>query len=715
MFQHKSIAFSFFITTFATNFLSSFIIQLLKKIIKILLLDMKRLFSIALLFVFISGSLLAQGKRPKVAVVLSGGGAKGVAHVSALKVIEEAGIPIDMVVGTSMGSLVGGLYACGYTTHQLDSIVNSQNWIDLLLDKNQKTRRSLEMQQKMEPYMVNIDFEKSPFEVIEGGLLKGNSVSYLLSELTADYLKPMSYDDLPTPFACVATDLVTNREVVMKKGILAESLRSSMSIPGAFPPVKLDSMVLVDGGLKNNYPVDVARQMGADYVIGVSVGAQSLGYDNINTTIEVLMQVLDIACANKLEENKANTDVFMHVDVKGYSAASFFDEAIDSLLVRGDKAARGKWDELVALHDKLAEYGPIEIKQRSPKNVHIDYETFTPPSTIYTRNNKASFVGIGARFDNEELASLLLGGEYELNHKNHFRVGASARLGKRIDCQAYTGISPWQKWGIELRYRFSNNETKLYNEGKHVAELNYRKHRVRLDISRSWQKIMFNFGAQFSYVHYNDLLVTDNWAALQQSTDNEKALMYYASVKFNNQDSRLLPTRGMRWLVKYNYATDNGYSFNGKGGVNIVEGYWRMAISLGKSTIINPSIEGRFIQDNNTYLNHCNFIGGIGTFGHYITQQLSFAGINYYQIAPNQLLIGGLNLRQHLSTNNYLFSQFNYGLGSSDLTGIFSQKHLFGAAIGYGYKTPVGPIDLNLNWSNVTKSVGCFLNIGYMF
>lgn len=676
---------------------------------------MKRILSIVILFAFVITSGVARSSRPKVAVVLSGGGAKGVAHVRALKVIEEAGIPIDIVVGTSMGSLVGGLYAAGYTTHQLDSIVASMNWMDVLTDKVERNKRSLAMRKKLEPYILSATFDKSPFEVIEGGILKGNSVAYLLSELTADYLKPMSYSKLPIPFACVAVDINKGHEVVLDHGILAESMRSSMAIPGVFPPVKLDSMILVDGGLKNNFPVDVARKMGADYVIGVSVGAESPGYDKLNSTVEVLMRVMDVVCANKLEDNTNDSDIFMHVDVKGYSSASFVKEAIDTLLVRGETAARGKWDQLTALHDTLAKYGPLPANNRKPKSVHVDYETFTPPPTIYTLHNNASFIGVGARFDNEELASLLLGGEYEFNHKNHFKVGATIRLGKRMDGQFYSSIAPWQKWGIELRYRISYNDTKLYNEGKHIADPVYQKHRARLDFSRSWRQIMLNFGTQFSYVHYHDMLVAENWATLQQSTENEKSLQYYLSISFNNQDARLLPKKGMKWMVKYNYVTDNGYGYDGKGGVNIVEGYWHMALPLSRSTILNPSIEGRFIQDNNKYLNHCNFIGGIGTFGHYVTQQLSFAGVNYYQIAPNQLLIGGLNLRQHLSTNNYMFTQFNYGLGSSSLSGIFNQKNLFGAAIGAGYKSPVGPIELNINWSNVTKSVGCFFNIGYMF
>lgn len=647
--------------------------------------------------------------------MLSGGGAKGVAHVRALKVIEEAGIPVDMVVGTSMGALVGGLYASGYTTDQLDSIISNMNWMDVLMDKQDRSKRSLEMKQKREPYMLNVAFEKSPFEVIEGGFLKGNNVSYLISELTADHLTPMKYKDLPIPFACIATDIITNKEVVMNEGILAEALRSSMAIPGVFPPVKMNNMVLVDGGLKNNFPVDVARQMGADYVIGVSVASEGLKYDELNSTIEVLMQVMDVVCANKLEDNRNDADIYMHVDVKGYSSASFTSEAIDTLLVHGEQAARGKWEKFVALRDTLEKFGPLNVAKRKPKQIKINYDTFTPPETIYKDRNKNSFVGVGARFDNEELASILLGGEYELNANNNFRVGLSARLGKRIDGSVYSSIAPWKNWGIELRYRYTYSDSKLYNEGKFSANPIYSKHRVRLDLSRSWKKIRLNFGGQFAYVHYNGLMLAENWAELSDMLTNERSLQYYLSVQFDNQDSRLLPKKGMKWLVKYNYVTDNGYGFNGKSGVNIVEGYWRMAIPLTRTTILNPSIEGRFIQDTNTYFNHANFIGGINTYGHYVTQQLSFAGVNYYQLAPNELIIGGLNLRQHLSDNNYILAQFNYGLGSTSIGNIFNQKNLFGAALGYGYKSPAGPVEIYLNWSNVTDKVGCFLNIGYMF
>ena len=663
-----------------------------------------------------SAMAFAQQARPKVAVVLSGGGAKGVAHVRALKVIEEAGIPIDMIVGTSMGSLVGGLYASGYTTAQLDSIVSTMNWMDLLTDKVGRGQRDLAFKQKTENFLIHTTFEKSPFEVLEGGFLKGNSVSYLLSELTADHLAPMDFNKLPIPFACVATDITKNKEVVLHHGILAEALRSSMAIPGVFPPVKTDSMVLVDGGLKNNYPVDVARQMGADYVIGVSVSSEGLQYDELNSTLNVLLQVLDVVCLNKVEENIDQSDVYMHVDVKGYSSASFTSQAVDTLLVHGEQAARHKWDQLIALRDKLAQYGPLPKPVRKPKEIVIDYDHFTPPSTIYNNRRKASFIGIGARFDNEELASLLVGGEYEFNANNHLHVGLNARLGKRIDVNAYVGLSPWKKWNIDLRYRFSYYQTKLRNEAYEAANLEYSKNRLLLEFSRSWKQLRINFGGQFSYVTYHNVFTDQTWDALRDYANDERAVLYFTTLQFDNQDRRLLPTRGMKWHLRYNYITDNGYGFNHGGGVNVVEGYWHMALPLTHTTILSPSVEGRFIQNNNTRISNFNFIGGINTYGHYITQQMSFAGINYYMLAPNTSIIGGLNLRQHITTNNYVFGQANYLIGTSQsISHLFSDKHFFGAAIGYGYKSPIGPVELNLNWSNVTKKLGCFLNIGYMF
>lgn len=200
--------------------------------------------------------------RPKVAVVLSGGGAKGTAHIGALKVIEEAGIPVDYVVGTSMGALVGALYAIGYTPHQLDSMVNAQNWKFLLSDAPNPKDMLLDDRLRSERYVLSIPFTLKPAEVLDAGIIKGKNLARLFSVLTDGYQDSVSFNRLSIHFTCVSENLVNGAEVVFHEGILATAMRSSMSIPGVFAPVYLDGKVLVDGGMVNSYPVDVALGMG---------------------------------------------------------------------------------------------------------------------------------------------------------------------------------------------------------------------------------------------------------------------------------------------------------------------------------------------------------------------------------------------------------------------------------------------------------------------
>ena len=216
-------------------------------------------------------SLHSQEQRKKVGVVLSGGGAKGMAHIKALKVIEEAGIPIDYIAGTSMGAIVGGLYAIGYTTEQLDSMVRKQDWTFLLSDRIKRSAMSLTDRERSEKYTVSIPFTKTPKDAATGGLMKGQNLANLFSDLTVGYHDSIDFNKLPIPFACVAANVVNGEQIVFHDGILSTAMRASMAIPGVFTPVRQDSMVLVDGGIVNNYPADVVKAMGADIIIGVDV------------------------------------------------------------------------------------------------------------------------------------------------------------------------------------------------------------------------------------------------------------------------------------------------------------------------------------------------------------------------------------------------------------------------------------------------------------
>ncbi len=275
--------------------------------------------------------MVAQGQetasRPRVALVLGGGGAKGAATVGVLKAVEESGVPIDMVVGTSIGSIVGGLYSLGYRSEQIDSMFRSQEWLELFT-----------------------------------GSLMGDSIVRTLREMTAaalsSVLQPrcdignsgdsLSFDDLPIPFRCVAVDMLRMREVVLSSGSLAEAMRASMSIPLVFKPVKMGSMRLVDGGVLNNLPVDVARDMGADFVIAVdlTVNKHENGLSGLNALLRPDLK--------KYGQNCEDADVYINPDLKGYGAQDFMPRKIAEMIAIGEKAGHHAQKDLKKLKKQLA-------------------------------------------------------------------------------------------------------------------------------------------------------------------------------------------------------------------------------------------------------------------------------------------------------------------------------------------------------------------------
>ena len=226
---------------------------------------MKRIL-VFLLVLFVM--LDVQGQRKKVGLVLSGGGAKGVAHIGVLKVLEEAGIPIDYIAGTSMGSLVGALYAIGYDAHTMDSLVRRQDWTFLLSDKVYRYNLPFSEKEETEKYLVSVPIKNNREIKIPSGFISGQNIYNLFSDLTIGYHDSLDFKKLPIPFACVASNLVDGQEVIQDCGVLPLAMRASMAIPGAFAPVRKDGMVLVDGGISNNFPVDIAKAMGADIIIG---------------------------------------------------------------------------------------------------------------------------------------------------------------------------------------------------------------------------------------------------------------------------------------------------------------------------------------------------------------------------------------------------------------------------------------------------------------
>lgn len=354
-------------------------------------------------------------KRPKVAVVFSGGGAKGMAHIGVLKVLEKAGIPIDIVTGTSMGSIIGGLYAAGYRADELSRMVNEQDWTFVLSDKENPLKESLSNRKKQNTYFLSkvLAIDTKGRMTGMNGLIEGKNLNSLFTQLTRHYPDSMSFDKLAIPFACVATNIMDNTEYVFRSGRLAEAMRASMAIPGVFSPVYKGEKVLVDGGLKNNYPVDVAREMGADFVIRVTLQSKPRTANQIMSTRHVLGQIVDINCKNKYDSNLKQTDIHISVDTKGGAVMGFTKAAVDSLICRGEQTAMKQWDELMKLKEQL-NLSPQDVVEATVKRTNLPLiDSLSLEAGRQERMASAQLrAGLGVRFDTEDLVALQLNGEW---------------------------------------------------------------------------------------------------------------------------------------------------------------------------------------------------------------------------------------------------------------------------------------------------------------
>ena len=303
---------------------------------------------------------------PKVGLVLSGGGAKGLAHIGVLKVLEEVGIVPDYITGTSMGSIVGGLYAIGYTVEELDSLARHMNWDAVLSNQTALSNIAIEEKPYYGRYQVSLPIEKWSIG-LPRGLIEGQELSKTLTRLTIPVHHVQDFDSLPRPFRCVSTDIETGLRVVHDSGFLPQAIRASMAIPSIFTPVELDGKLLVDGGLVHNFPVDEVLDMGADIVIGVAVSDSLYKADKLNSLIAILNQATFIMSVNNTLDQIELVDYFLRPQMDPYATGSFND--CDSIIARGEQCGRSAYTMLKRLADSLHQlrtFEPIEKPTLDP-------------------------------------------------------------------------------------------------------------------------------------------------------------------------------------------------------------------------------------------------------------------------------------------------------------------------------------------------------------
>lgn len=302
---------------------------------------------------------MPQPRRPKIGLVLSGGAAKGIAHVGVLKVLEEAGIVPDIITGTSMGSIIGGLYAMGYSADSLEKLVLHQDWDKVLSDKIPLNEVIWEEKPFFENQLIEFPFEKWKIKV-PSGLIHGQQISSLLTKLTLPAYGIQDFSQLPIPFSCNGVDILRGVSVPITLGSLSDAMRASMAIPTVFTPIERDSFLLVDGGLIHNFPVVDAKEMGADIVIGVYTGARWADAKKLSSFTGIVSQSVFLLSIQDADKQMPYCDIYIEPDLLGYGAQDF--KNADSILVRGEQAARLQFDKLKALADsinRIAERAPL--------------------------------------------------------------------------------------------------------------------------------------------------------------------------------------------------------------------------------------------------------------------------------------------------------------------------------------------------------------------
>lgn len=717
------------------------------------------------------------GQRKKVAVVLGGGGARGMAHIGVLKVLEEAGIPIDIVAGTSIGSIVGGLYAIGYSPDEIARMVREQDWEMLLSDRVKRDVQFFPEKENSERYIVSLPFGISKEDRTIKGMIKGQNLLNLFSNLTIGYHDSVDFNAFKIPFACVAVDLVTGKEHVFHSGSLPQAMRASMAIPAALTPVRLDSMVLVDGGLKNNYPVDVALAMGADIVIGIDLSSSDLHeLEKLNSPVDIVSQIVALYGHDKYSSNKEHTDLLFRPNLEPYNFTNFNKSALDTLIARGEQEARSKWDDILALKQKIgipADYlSDIHLKRlenhpvqptdsfyiRNISLVGIDQKdekwllkvcglksnstitlndleeamSILVGTNVYSTVNyklkgelqqdlvltvapkTLSSVNLGVRFDSEEVIGVLFNATFDFRRQNNYKLAVTGRIGAKTSSARFDYVVDRSPLrNFNLSYKFTYQDLDVYSKGSKIFNTAYKHHLAEFGYSdMNWLSFKIKLGLRYEYFDYNSFLFTA--PSDQYQVRPEGFISYFASAHLETLDRRYFPTKGVSLQADYSMYTDNFVKYRGGSPFSAIGLDFMTVLPLTSHFSLLPSFSGRVLIGKNLAYPYLNAVGGEMA-GRYLSQQIPFAGINHVEIFDNSLAILRLQLRQRIAGRNYISLTGNYAIHHNDFFSLLKGKSVWGGSLGYAYNSLAGPLSATFSLSNQNKHLQFFLNLGFSF
>jgi len=713
-------------------------------------------------------------KRPKIGLVLSGGGAKGFAHIGVLKVLEEAGIKIDYIGGTSMGSIIGGLYASGYNAAQIDSIFKKTDFDELINDYIPRSSKNFYGKKNDELYAIVLPF--SNFRVgIPEALSKGMYNYNLLSSLTRNVRHVRDFNKLPTPFLCMGTNIETGEEVLLDKGNLVQAMMASAAFPSLFTPVEIDGKLLVDGGVVNNYPIKEVRNLGADIIIGVDVQDDLLTRKGLKNATRILVQITNLQSIEKMKRKVKNTDIYIKPDIRGYGVISF--DKGEEIIRKGEEATFAVYEKIKLLADSTNFYKKPKLKV-STDTLHInkinsdrlDNYTreyirgklrFKPGSTITyddlktgmnnldaTQNFSAisyclqpnvngkdddldlvlqenptqTYLKLGLHYDGLYKSGVLL----NLTHKKTFLkndvTSVDIILGDnfRYDFNYYVENGFNISFGFRSKLsKFNRNITTSFSDLSPINPIGNLINVDFLDLTNQAyfqtifvQKFLMGGGVEYKHLKINSPTLNNEDNLLEKS--NYFSLFGY--LKYDSMDDKYFPSSGLYFSSEVQtYLASSDYTKSFK-PFSTAKAEVAFASTLFSKATIKLESEAGFNIGSDSVPFFDYILGGYGY--NKINNFNYFYGYDFLSIAGNSYIKTGLTLDYEILRKNHINFSANYAnLGDDIFSTVdwISMPKYSGYAVGYGLETIIGPIEIKHSWSPETSKNYTWFSVGFLF
>lgn len=710
----------------------------------------------------------------KVGLVLSGGGAKGFAHVAVLKVMEEAGVRIDFIGGTSMGAIIGGLYASGYNANQLDSIIKSTNFNKILTDNLPRKSKPFYEKENGEKYILTVPVKNRKLGM-PTALSNGQNVLNLLTKLTQHVNSISDFSKLPIPFVCIATNLETGKQEILNKGFLPEAILASGAFPTLLAPVEIEGKLLTDGGITNNFPVEEVKAMGADVIIGVDIQSGLESKEELNSAVKILNQIVGFQMYKSMEHKYDSLDLVIKPKMKMFNVVSF--DKINEIMIEGEFAARDKYSQLksiadrqVHVEDRKTDMG--QIKEFSIKQIEIygnnDYTRAYILGKLNLRNRETTNYGkVVESINNLSATGNFENVQYQIIHESdgcilnlkvkEYRISNFLKLGVHYDDLYKTGIllnattkhilsnndmlsadlimgdnlrynfdyfidnGFYWSFGIKSRYNSFNANVKFDEANINKINLTYEDFTNQVYLQTVFgRKFAIGAGGEFKRIK----VYSETISSLEINGETGNGRLYFdksnylnliAYLKIDTYDKKYFQKEGAYLDVDFRWYLSSSDFNNNFVSFSQLKGKIGYAHTFFKRLTTHFISEtGITIGENENRVLDYN-VGGYGE--NFINTFIPLYGYDFGELSANSFLRSAFTFRYEFLPKNYFQATANYVRVGSDL---FNEGRVFentksGYMLGYGLDTFFGPIEFNYTWSPDHKENYWYFNVGYWF